>query len=82
MTEWIPTAQRMPEIDTPVLAIVNGNARIAITHMEYPTFEDTYQAFAYWDDPYNDGQCWEFDEVSHWTTLPEIPPALLTEHEL
>lgn len=75
MTEWISCEDRMPAAEHEVLAIVNGKVRIAALFWEHPSYEDTFQSFLYWDDPDNDGQCWEHHHVSHWMEMPEVPDA-------
>lgn len=53
--------------------MVNGVMRIGEIRREYPTHEETYQPFFYWDDPEEDGQCWEVFDITHWMPLPEPP---------
>jgi hypothetical protein len=71
--KWISVDDRMPEDETPVLIVRNGEIRIGEIRWEHPSFEDTYEAFRYWDDPYDDGQSWENFEITHWMPLPELP---------
>ncbi len=75
---WISTQDQWPPIDTPVLAVVKGEVRTAITHMEHPTFEDVYQSFAYWTDPHNDNDIWDDpSDITHWMPQPALPaPAI------
>lgn len=73
MSAWIPVSERLPADETPVLAVVNGRTRVAELRWETPSFEETYKAFRYWDDPDDDGQCWEWHDVTHWMPLPEPP---------
>ncbi|QGZ13421.1 hypothetical protein KLPPOU148_044 [Klebsiella phage vB_KpnM_15-38_KLPPOU148] len=73
MADWIKCSERMPEPETPVLIINNGVIRIGEIRWDYPTHEETYQAFKYWDDPYDDGQPWEVFDITHWQPLPEPP---------
>lgn len=62
-----------PEVEVPVLVIHRGKRRVGELRWDRPNYEDTYKAYTYWDDPHNDGQCWEHDEVTHWMPLPELP---------
>lgn len=70
---WVPVDERLPADETPVLILRNGERRIAELRWERPTFEETFKAFRYWDDPNDDGQCWEWPEITHWRPLPELP---------
>ncbi|HBM3111127.1 TPA: DUF551 domain-containing protein [Klebsiella oxytoca] len=71
--EWIKCSERMPKPETPVLIINNGDIRIGEIRWDHPTHEETYSAFMYWDDPYNDGQPWEVFDITHWMPLPTPP---------
>lgn len=73
MTDWIKCSERMPEVEVPVLIMYNGIIRIGEIRWDYPSHEETYPPFMYWDDPNNDGQLWEVFDVTHWQPLP--PPA-------
>ena len=72
---WISVGDRLPEDETPVLIIFNGEIVIGERRWDNPGFEDTYKAFWYWDDPTDDGQDWGRDEVTHWMPLPKPPMA-------
>ena len=73
MNKWISVDERLPENETPVLIWHRDRLRIAEIRTEEPGWEDTYKAFEYWDEPYNDGQDIEWGDVSHWQPLPEPP---------
>lgn len=73
MSEWISVEDRLPKEGEIVLAVVRGAIRIASIFTEHPSFEETYQPYDYWDDPYDDGQIWEWFDVTHWMPLPEPP---------
>lgn len=62
-----------PDKGEHVLIIHKGQWRIAAIEWEYPTFEDTYPAFPYWYDPYNDSGEIEWEDVTHWQELPSKP---------
>jgi hypothetical protein len=64
---------KLPPCETPVLVLLNGDIRIGILEWDTPGFEDTYRAYKYWDDPHDDGQCWEWCDITHWMALPEAP---------
>lgn len=76
--QWISVNDRLPEEATPVLVLHKGERRIGEICWDYPSWEETYQAFRYWDCPYNDGQGWEVFDITHWMPLPE-PPTVTTE---
>lgn len=71
--QWIQCSERIPPEDTPVLILRNGELRIGAIFTESPGHEETFKAFNYWDDPNDDGQCWEWHEVTHWMPLPSTP---------
>ena len=71
---WISTADSLPPKETPVLILFsNETIRIGEIRWEYPTYEDTYNAFRYWDDPADDGKDWEWLDITHWQALPALP---------
>jgi len=70
---WIKCSERMPEPEIPVLIMNNGDMRIGEIRWDYPTHEETYQAFRYWDDPFDDGQIWDCCDITHWMPLPAAP---------
>jgi hypothetical protein len=71
--QWVSIHERLPADETPVLIICNGCVKIGELRWEHPTFEETYEPFRYWDDPHDDGQIWEWTDVTHWMPLPEPP---------
>jgi hypothetical protein len=72
---WKHPFNESPPLDKIVLLkIKNGDEteiRTAVRRIEHPGFEDTFSAYSYWDDPYNEGQEWEMDNLLEWTDLPE-----------
>lgn len=70
---WIKCSESMPEPEIPVLIMNNGDMRIGEIRWDYPTHEETYQAFRYWDDPFDDGQIWDYCDITHWMPLPATP---------
>jgi hypothetical protein len=76
--DMISTNVGTPFTDEPVLALVKGVFRIAALYWEHPNPEDTYRSFRYWDDAYNEGQDWQWDDVTHWDPLPEIKRLAVT----
>ena len=69
---WTIVADRLPPDETPVLVMCKGRPRIAELRWEPPGYEDTYKAYRYWDDPEDDGQCWEWDDITCWMYIPEV----------
>ena len=70
---WIRVDERLPHKETPVLIILDGKIRIGEIRWAHPGFEDTYKSYRFWDDPDDDGQCWEWNDITHWMPLPELP---------
>lgn len=73
VTWKLAEAFSLPAPETPVLIVRHGVVRIGELRWDRPGHEDTYRAYLYWDDPFNDGQCWEHDEISHWAPMPALP---------
>ena len=71
--EWINIEDRLPEEYENVLIILSGEIRIGCLMREDPTFEETFQSFIFWDDPNDDGQGWEWYDVTYWMPLPDRP---------
>jgi hypothetical protein len=69
--QWISVADRMPADETPVIALLAGLPVIAERCWDRPGYEDTYNAYRYWDSPTSDGQEW--DAITHWLPLPTAP---------
>jgi len=76
---WISVKSKLPPDETPVLIWKSstiqpgGEPRIGELRWERPAWDDTWQAYRYWDDPFDDGQPWEWHDVTHWMPLPEAP---------
>ena len=76
---WISTGivsplDRLPPDETPVLILFyDGNIRIGEIRWEKPTWEDTCEAYQYWDDPDDDGKDWDWADIVGWMPLPEAP---------
>ena len=73
MGAWVLADETFPPKETPVLALVAGEYCILERRTETPSWEDTYKAFDYWDDPTDDGQEIADEEVTHWMHLPAKP---------
>ncbi len=71
---WIKVTDELPKANTPVLILCNGQVRIGQLVWEHPTHEETFTSYTYWDDPYDDGQLWEFFYITHWQPLPKSVP--------
>lgn len=72
-SKWILTKDELPKEDTPVLIFVKGEIHIGEIRWEDPTFEETFKAFKYWQDPTTESADWEWHDVTHWMPLPEEP---------
>lgn len=69
----MPKVKPMPEEGERKLCLLNGAWIVLEVHCESPTYEENFEAFLYWREPFNDmltPECWE---VSTWEDLPEIP---------
>jgi hypothetical protein len=77
MPEWISVRDKLPQDETPVLIIYNGEIHVGEIRWESPSWEETFKAFWYWDNPYDDGQDWDWDYITHWMELPKIPQITL-----
>lgn len=72
---WVSVTDYLPPDETPVLVLRCGAVRVGELRWEHPGHEDSYQAYRYWDDPNDDCQEWEYDEITHWSPIPQ-PPAV------
>jgi len=70
---WIKTSEKLPPDETPVIIMHNGEVRIGELRWEIPTWEDNYEKFRYWDNPHDDGQGCEWNDVTHWMVIPDVP---------
>lgn len=70
---WVSTDDSLPPDETPVLVVLNGEVRIGELCWEEPSWEETFSAFRYWDDPHEGGQEWDWYQVTHWQHLPDLP---------
>lgn len=71
---WTAVSDELPPDETPVLCVVHGYDQPLILERrwDYPTYEETYPPYWYWDDPQNDGQDYA-DSVIAWRPLPDLP---------
>jgi hypothetical protein len=69
---WTRTCDDLPLVKYPVVILLEGVRRIGELRVENPTHEETFQPFLYWDDPYNDGQGWDDEGITHWCELPAV----------
>lgn len=74
--QWLSAADQLPPDETPVLIVLDGHIRVGELRWDRPGHKDTYRAYRYWDDPEDNGQCWEFDQITHWCPLPQRPQTL------
>lgn len=73
--QWFSVNDYLPPDETPVLVLRSGAVRVGELRWDYPGHEDTYNAFRYWDDPNNEGQCWDDGEITHWSPIQQPPAA-------
>lgn len=69
---WVLADDELPPDETPVLIMRNGILGIGEIRWDHPGHEDNYSSYRYWDDPNNDGQCWDMTEITHWMYKPDI----------
>jgi hypothetical protein len=68
---WRECSKELPEDETPVLIkFSSSKVRIGELRWERPNHEETFQPCRYWDDPENDGQGWEWEDITHWSPIP------------
>lgn len=70
--KWISTNEKWPKDETIVLIVYKGDIKLGGVFMDYPSHEEIYESFQYWDSP-DGGAGWECWEVTHWMPLPEVP---------
>ena len=70
---WISIQDRLPADETPVLILLNGEVNIGELRWNFPGPEDMHRAFQYWDSPNNDGQNWEWSDITRWMNVPAAP---------
>jgi len=71
--QWIKCSEEIPRPEEAVLILRNGEVYLGMLQWEHPSHEETFCPFLYWDDPHNDGQAWEYEEVTHWLPIPGKP---------
>jgi hypothetical protein len=71
-SEWISVDERLPEPETDVLIIRLDQVRIGAIFIEHESWEEGGRAIHYWDDSNDDGQGWDWCEVTHWMPLPAL----------
>jgi hypothetical protein len=81
MLNWVSVDERLPDPGDVVLVLLNGDPRVGTRVWDHPGYEDTYDPFLYWDDPYDDGQDWECFEITHWAEIGELPETNNEERE-
>ena len=71
--EWISVEDRLPQPETDVLIMRLGQIRIGAIFIEHESWEEGGREIHYWDDSNDDGQGWNWCEVTHWMPLPAAP---------
>jgi hypothetical protein len=70
---WISVDERLPRHETDVLIIRLGQIRVGAIFIEHESWEEGGREIHYWDDSNDDGQGWDWCEVTHWMPLPPLP---------
>ncbi len=73
MNNWISVDDRLPKTHERVMCLLNGRHIILELQKESPTYEETFEAFLYWHEPFEEYMQIEWCEVTHWMPLPEPP---------
>ena len=71
--QWVSVDDHLPPDKTPVLVLRCGAVSICELRWEHPGPEDSYQSFRYWGDTNDYGQAWDFNEITHWSPIPQPP---------
>lgn len=65
--DWHDASHELPPEGALVLIeFTNGRLRLASIFEDVPSWEDTYQAYFYFDDPEDEGQDWQMDDIARW----------------
>jgi hypothetical protein len=70
---WIACSEKLPDEDTPVLIVLDGEIRMGELRRKHPSWEETWQSYEFWDDPTNEGMDWDWESITHWMPLPALP---------
>jgi len=76
--KWISVYDKLPDEDTEVLVLLNFEQEkqidVGVCFTYTPTWDEIATVpFRCWDSARYDGQDWEYDLVTHWMPLPELP---------
>jgi len=73
MNQWISVEDDLPEVGERALCILNGEQIVLQLKKEWPSFEDSFKAFLYWHEPFDEYMQIEWHEVTYWMPLPKPP---------
>ena len=62
-----------PQEGERVLALYKGEWIVLEVGVESPTFEESFQPFKYWFEPFSDALDIDAYDVETWVPLPEVP---------
>lgn len=62
-----------PDEGERVLALYHGEWIVLEVGVEIPSYEESFEPFKYWFEPFNNMLCIEYYDVDMWVPLPEIP---------
>ena len=64
---------QFPDEGERVLALYRGEWIVLEVGVESPSYEECFESFKYWFEPFSDMLCIEYYDVDTWMPLPEIP---------
>ena len=72
MSDWISVEYNLPSVGERVLCLFNGEPVVLELGLESPSYEETFKAFNYWLEPYDEMLLPEWYEVTHWMLIPKL----------
>jgi len=66
------TPFELPEENTPVLVMFrNDDICMGELITRQPKLGDAFESYQYWDDPYQNGKDWDWNDIVGWAPLPD-----------
>ena len=69
--EWntVKEGGELPHLHERVLCILGGEPIVLELQEESPSYDETFKAFLYWHEPYDEYMQIEWHEVTHWARV-------------